>query len=632
MVDLNVKETHPNLYLGENRGEVLDLIFLWKLIQGKRWFILTVTAVAMSLSMIYSFRLPTVYTAHARVLIERIDQSAFQNPEILKPQAEWGTTYYQTRAELLQSHRNLELAAEQVNLAEHYQKYSKDIQSNRDTVSTLISKVETKVVRGTQIIELSVTDRDPEWAAKIANAVAENFLKESWRERLFISDQLLKWFPQEGQKLQENTPINRLKKLEQEDAIGALPSVLQDPVINNIKQERLTVDAQIKELSRRYTPEHPKMKELLSRQEYLNSEMASQMDKVIGGLKSGLAGEFGVSNVKIIETAEVPRLPSGPRRLRLIFLSTLLGFLGSILFLGLLYHLDQNIKSEEDVRKIPLPFLGYLSLIDELHGYTRDGGLGGLLLNRVLSDAKLNNEISNARLALLFSMPAERSKLLMCTSAIPEEGKTTIASMLSMALAEAGENVILIDADMRKPSLHRMFGLENKRGLTNYLIGSSKLKDIVQKISGIPGLSVITAGENTPNPTVLLSSLTVDRLLDELKQNYDKIIFDVPPSLHIPDGLILTGKMDGTILVFHAGKIHQNIGRKMKEKIQAANGVIIGGIINRANYKKMDYYYYRHYQKYSKYYQPSSNDIQSAGLNASEQINGKKHEDTELKI
>jgi len=90
--------------------------------------------------------------------------------------------------------------------------------------------------------------------------------------------------------------------------------------------------------------------------------------------------------------------------------------------------------------------------------------------------------------------------------------------------------------------------------------------------------------------------------------------------------------MDGTILVFHAGKIHQNIGRKMKEKIQAANGVIIGGIINRANYKKMDYYYYRHYQKYSKYYQPSSNDIQSAGLNASEQINGKKHEDTELKI
>lgn len=595
---------NPNVFIPDDKSEALDLIFLWKLIQGKRWFIFTVTTFVFTIVTIYSLRLPTVYTARTKVLVEKIDQSAFQNPEILKPQQEWGTTYYQTRAELLKSRLNLERAAEQLNLVSHYSKTYKGIQTNEQAVDILTNQVDTKILMGTQIIELSVTDTNPEWAAKIADAISESFLKESWRERLFISDQLLKWFPQEGETLKQNSPMNRLKRLEKADAIAALPSVLRDPVINSIKQERLNVDLQIKELSRRYTPEHPKMKELLSRAEYLESEAKAQLEKIIGGLKSGLAGEFGVSNVKIIERAEIPGRPSGPKRLRLICLATLLSFLASILLLAFLHHLDQNIKVEEDVREIPLPFLGYLPLIAELHGRSRNGNFRKLF-NHVLTDPRLNNEINNVRAALLFSMPAERSKLLMCTSAIPEEGKTTIASMLSVALAETGERVILIDADLRKPSLHKLFGLDNKCGLSNYLVGSSELNDVVQEIDNMPRLRVITAGENTPNPTILLSSKTIDRLISELEPHYDKIIFDVPPSLHISDGLILAGKVHGTILVFHAGKVHQNIGKKMKEKITSANGVILGGIINRADYKKLDYPYYQYYHQYSKYYHKS---------------------------
>jgi len=343
---------------------------------------------------------------------------------------------------------------------------------------------------------------------------------------------------------------------------------------------------------------------LISRAEYLENEMKAQMDKIIGGLKSGLIGEFGVSNVKIVEKASVPSRPSGPRRLRLICLTTVLGFFGSILLLALLSHLDESIKVEEDVRKIPLPFLGYLPKIIELDDHSKTSGTKKRL-NQILSDTYLCNEISSVRAALLFSMPAERSKLLMCTSAIPEEGKTTIASMLSIALADAGERVIMIDADMRKPSLHKSFGLENKCGLTNYLIGSAELSDVIQAVDGVPRLSVITAGDHTPNPTILLSSTTIDRLIAELEPDHDKIIFDVPPSLHIPDGLILAGKMHGTILIFDAGKIHQNVGRKVREKIISANGVVIGGIINRANYKNLDYPYYQYYSKYSKYYHKS---------------------------
>ena len=594
MVNLE-KNLNVNNFLIEDKNEILDLVFLWRLIQNKRWFIFTVTGIVFALSTLYSFRLITVYTANAKVLVERIDQSAFQNPEIIKPQTEWGTAYYLTRAELLKGRQILFLAAEKLNLAEHY-----NVKTNQQAAAILAGRVETKILKGTQIIELSVTDPDPEWAANITNAISENYLKESWRDRLFISEQLLKWFPQEGEILQQNTPLNQLKKLDKKDAIGSLPSISRDPVINSIKQEQLAVDAQIKEFSGRYTAEHPKMKELVSRTEYLESEMKAQTTKILDGLKSGLVGEFGVSNVKIVEKAAIPYQPSGPKRLRIVMLPTFLSFLGSILFLALLSHLDQTINDEEGLRKVPLPFLGYLPVITGLNRNSKNS-----TLSFIFSDAKLNNDIANIRLSTLFSMPAERSKLLMCTSAIPEEGKTTIASMLGVAFAEAGEKVMIIDADMRKPSLHSVFGLENKHGLTNYLVGSSELNDIVLPIDGIPGLSVITAGENTPNPMILLSSIRIDQLINELEVLYDKIIFDVPPSLHIPDGLVLAGKVHGIILVFNAGRIHQTIAKKMKEKIMLANGVLLGGVINRAIYKNLSYPYYQHYEKYSKYYHKS---------------------------
>ena len=586
----------------QDESDVLDLAFLWKIIQMKRWFIFTATAIAFTISAIYSLQLPTVYSARAKILVEKIDQSAFQNPEILKPQPEWGTVYYQTRAELLQSRHILEQAAEQINLGEHYKKVYHDRRLTDEQAVRILSRLtDAKILRGTQIIELTVTDTNPEWAARIANAVSENFLKESLRERLFISDQLLKWFPEEGEALKKSSPISQLKMLEKEDAITSLPSVLHDPVINSIKQDRLRVDTEIKELSGRYTPEHPRMKELLARAGYLESEMKAQIQKIISGLKSGLAGEFGVSNVKVVESAVVPSLPSGPKRARVIFICTVLSLLGSIIFSTLLHHLDQNIRSEEDVRKIPMTFLGYLPMITALDRSSQNGRSQNLL-DYILSNPGLVDEVANIRTSVSFSMPAERSKLLMCTSAVPEEGKTTIASMLGISLAEAGEKVLLIDADMRKPSLHRVFSLENKVGLSNCLVGSAHTKDAIRTIERIPGLYVMTAGEKTPNPTILLGSATLTHLIQELESGYSKIIFDVPPSLHIADGLVLTGKIHGTILVFNAGRIHRSVGRKMKERIKSSGGVIIGSVINRANYKNLDYSYYRYYREYRKYY------------------------------
>jgi len=594
---------------GETAG--FDLELLWKIIQKQRWFIFTVAAIAFAVSTIYAFRLPNIYTARTKILIEHIDQSAYQNPEMLKPEAEFGPMYYQTRIEVLKSRHILDQAAESLNLVEHYQKSYKHMRTNEEAARLLADKINAQIVRGTQIIELSVKDIDPQWAARIADGVTEAFIRESWKERFFVSDQLLKWFPKEGELLKENSAISQLKKLDKEEAITSLPSVLRDPVLSNIKQDRLKVDAELKELSKRYTPEHPKMKELLARADYLESEMKSQIEKILSGLKSGLAGEFSISNAKIVENAAIPNRPSEPLRLSIILMSTAVSIFASGFLVVILNRLDQNIKTEENVREIPITFLGYLPFISTL-GQNSGNGKAKSPSNYIFSDSKIADDLTNIRTAILFSMPADRSKLIMCTSAIPEEGKTTVVSLLGISLAEAGEKVLLIDADMRKPSLHHIFGLENKVGLSNCLVGTAQAEDAIEAIDKVPNLYVMTAGEKAPNPAVLLTSATLDRLIHDLETDYSKIILDAPPSLYIADGLILTAKVHGTILVFNSGKVHQNIAKKLKGKISSSKGTIIGGIINRADYRKLEYPYYHYYSQYSKYYHhtPSHSEMQ----------------------
>ncbi|OGW86571.1 MAG: hypothetical protein A3C35_08435 [Omnitrophica bacterium RIFCSPHIGHO2_02_FULL_46_11] len=603
MAEVPELDYSSGVFQSEEEADAYNLQLLWKAVQNKRGIIVTITGIAFVFSLLYALHLPTVYTARTKIFIEGGKESAFQNPEMMEsPAANPLPTYFQTRAEMLKSHHILEQAAKELNLVEHYQKVNKRIKTNEEAADLLgDDKTNVKLLKGTQIVQLSVTDTDPQWAAKIADGISDTFIKESWRERLFISEQILEWFPKEGETLQKSSGINQLRQLDKEGAITSLPSVAKDPVINSIKEERIKVDAMMRELSKRYTSEHPKIKELQARADYLESEMKSQIQKIVSGLKSGLSGEFSASNMKVIERAEIPTKPSGPKRLVMVSLSTLIALFLSIVLAVQLNNLDLNIKAEEDVRQIPMPFLGYLPQLDTLAGDTKSDRRENLL-EHVLTDMRLMDDITNIRAAVLFSMPADRSKLLMFTSTIPEEGKTTVASLFGMSLAHGGEKVLLIDADMRKPALHQIFGLENKIGLSHCLVGTAKPQEAIQKIDKIPGLSIMTAGVTPPNPAALLGSSMLERLIQELEPHYRRIVFDGPPGLHIIDSLLLSAKVHGTILIFGFGKIHRNIAKKMKERILSAKGTLIGAAINGTDYKKLDYASYTYYQKYSKYY------------------------------
>lgn len=199
-----------------------------------------------------------------------------------------------------------------------------------------------------------------------------------------------------------------------------------------------------------------------------------------------------------------------------------------------------------------------------------------------------NSTVSEAYRSLRFNIECTASdreiKTITITSACRGEGKTTTALNLAVAYAQIGKSVILLDADLRKPSLHLAFGGDNKRGLASFLANQNSVKEVIME-SHIDNLSVIPAGPIPSNPSELLASKYLDLLLSELKQKYDLIIVDTPPVLPLTDAKILAAKCDGVLLVAEQGKVKRNTAKIVNEELMLAKANIIGVVWNKLRNK-----------------------------------------------
>ncbi|UKJ81809.1 CpsD/CapB family tyrosine-protein kinase [Priestia megaterium] len=195
------------------------------------------------------------------------------------------------------------------------------------------------------------------------------------------------------------------------------------------------------------------------------------------------------------------------------------------------------------------------------------------------------------RTNIQFSNVDQDIKTIVLTSSGAEEGKSTTSANLATVYAQQGLNVLLIDADLRKPTGHYTFRLENHIGLTNVLTRQSTLAQAVQE-SEIPHLSVLTSGPIPPNPSELLASTQMVELLKEMKEQFDMIIFDTPPILAVADAQILANQVDGTILVVSSGKTEKDAALKSKELLSNAKGKLLGVVLNNRKVEEGNYYYY----------------------------------------
>jgi polysaccharide biosynthesis transport protein len=301
------------------------------------------------------------------------------------------------------------------------------------------------------------------------------------------------------------------------------------------------------------------------------------------------------NNVRVIDHAEAPGGPMSPSGRRTWLLALAVGLALSV---GVAYGLDymnDTIKTPEDItQRLRLPFLG---LVPSVRGNPHP----------VLASSDVPQDFGESFRALRTSLtskyPAEGTKIVAVTSAQPLEGKTTTAANMALALAYGGARVLLIDADMRRPGLHRPLRLTNERGLCQVLIGQARVRDVIQRTVD-PNLLAITAGSTPPNPSELLASERMRTLLTNLTHGpFDWILIDTPPVLAVTDAVVLAPLVSGVTFVIGAEMTRRRLAERAVETVMQARPKYAAVVLNKVDFARNKYYYSRYYgHQYKNYY------------------------------
>ena len=300
------------------------------------------------------------------------------------------------------------------------------------------------------------------------------------------------------------------------------------------------------------------------------------------------------NNVRLMDRAETPGIPISPNPKKDWLTAVLAGI--TIAF-GLAFgieYLDDTVKTPEDVtRRLKLPLLGLVPAVG--------GQRVPILTETVPHD--FGEAFRSLRTSLVFTSGGEATRIIAVTSSQPLEGKTTTACNLALALALGGSRVLLIDADMRRPGLHKTMGLQNATGLSHLLVGQARVRDAVQKTVE-PNLFVITAGRTPPNPSELLASTRMAQFVENLAHGpFDWVVIDTPPVLAVTDAVIIAQRMAGVVFVVGSEMTRRVHAERALELLQNGRGRGIGVVLNRVDFDRNKYYYSRYYgYQYKSYY------------------------------
>ncbi len=325
-------------------------------------------------------------------------------------------------------------------------------------------------------------------------------------------------------------------------------------------------------------------------------------------------------NIFIIEPAKVPVKKARPKRTQAVLLASILG---SMLGLGLaffLQYLDTTIKTREDVEQaMKLPVLGFVPALqeEELDGESSGERSSFDLLAVDRTRSALAEAFRSLRTSLSFSIDCRGVRSFLVTSASPLEGKSLVSINLAVTFAQAGKRVLLVDADLRKPRIHKTFNLPSSAGLSNLLVskGNGELGGYAQQ-SQIENLFILPSGPRPPNPAELLATDRMGELIKEMEGSFDRIIFDTPPVVNVTDASILMHFVGGGIVVVRGFSTQWELAQRASELLQGTQGKMLGAILNNADTPKGAYGYYGYYY-YSNYYYygDSEEDLNGRGKN-----------------
>lgn len=296
--------------------------------------------------------------------------------------------------------------------------------------------------------------------------------------------------------------------------------------------------------------------------------------------------------VSIAEQAKAPSSPVSPNIPLNVTLGALLGLIVAAALVALREYLDDTVKSAAEVEA--LPGLSTMGVIGRLPGRSRGRKSPPTL--SVLSAAESAESYRQLRTNIHFAAVAHPLKTILVTSANPREGKSTSVANLAVVLAQAGQRVIVVDTDLRRPQLHTYFRAPNSLGLTGLLLTEADEPDAALVATRIQDLWLLPSGPRPPNPSELLTSPAMARIIEQLSQRADYVLFDSPPILAVTDASILALHTDAAILIAEGGRTRTEALRRAHEALLRANARVLGVVINKAKGHGSSYAYYGHYR------------------------------------
>ncbi|HEY0544553.1 MAG TPA: polysaccharide biosynthesis tyrosine autokinase [Pyrinomonadaceae bacterium] len=332
------------------------------------------------------------------------------------------------------------------------------------------------------------------------------------------------------------------------------------------------------------------------------------------------------NNIHVVDYAIAPDDPVAPSRLMSVIAALVLSLAFGAALALFLEYLDDTVRSTDDVENLlRLPALAVIPSIEGSKGRrllaagagaNGNGNGNGNGRSELLIKADARSSLAEAyrqlRTSVLLSTAGHAPKTLLVTSSVPSEGKTTTAVNTAISLSQTGAKVLVIDADMRRPRLHNIFQIENRLGLSTILSSESSEDEILSMINPYEdgNLFLLTSGPVPPNPAELIGSDQMRRLIETLEKNFTHIVIDSPPIASFTDGVLIAAMVDGVLLVVHAGKSSRGIVRRSRQLLQDVGAKIFGVVLNNANLRSQDgYYYYQSYYHQAYYKGDSDSEI-----------------------
>jgi polysaccharide biosynthesis transport protein len=350
--------------------------------------------------------------------------------------------------------------------------------------------------------------------------------------------------------------------------------------------------------------------------------------------EAGISAALQSSNIRVVDPAMIPSFPSRPAKARNVALAFLVGLVGGIGLAILREYMDNTVKTPDDIETLArLPSLAVVPEFEDSNGNGRrrkilSEALGNghsrqvELVAQHLPKSQMSEAFRALRTALLLSQAGHPPQVILVTSALPREGKTTAAANLAVTLAQLGDRTLLIDADLRKPGIGRLLNMNGGKhaGLSSYLAGVSSLDLVTVQHPSIANLSAIPTGPLPPNPADLLSSHRLADAITQLRAKFKFIVIDTPPVMAATDAVILSVKADGVVLVVRSGETPKEAFTRTRDLLVSVKCRLIGVVLNAVNSSAPDYYYSYRYYPYAYGYGPQESGGSSNGSDEAEPV------------